>query len=281
MKRFLLSVLSVLLLFCLIAGSGYSWLMQREAHHNWEVGPGQWFGPAPADLTQRRHPFDYERDIPPLLYFTFSATPEQLATYCRNMGLTSTETVPVVMQNCLEHELKGATLQTLYTRPEPLVVDTNADYAWGCSPLLAQLSDNRCCLYWNSYSSLPPSPKTSPLYPAADTQHHGWHYSSVAIFFTLLLLPLLLTAIPYLLCAVPKWVKATTALLLPPLTCLLWLYIAPMPIYDIFIAELAIVLNIPGAIAIFLGTILNKKDKQNTTKCCHLTSAPADSNTNH
>lgn len=259
MKRFLLSILSVLLLFWLIAGCGYSWLMHRETIHSWELGPGQWFGPAPADLTQHRHAFDYARDIPPLRYFTFSATPEQLAIYCRNMGLTSTETVPVVMQNCLEHELKGASLQTLYVRTEPLVVNTFTDYAVGCSPLLAQLSDNRCCLHWDSYSYLPPSPKTTPLYPAPVTQHHGWYSSSVIIFFTLLLLPTLLTAIPCLLCAVPKWVKATTALLLPPLTCLLWLYIAPMPLYETSMAEYAVCFNIPGAIAIFLGTLLAKK----------------------
>lgn len=259
MKRFLLTLLSALLLFWLIAGCGYSWLMQRESLNSWESGPGQWFGPAPADLTQHRHPFDYERDITPLRYFTFSATPEQLASYCRNMGLTSTATVPVVMQNCLEHELKGATLQTLYTRPEPLVVDTNADYAWGCSPLLAQLSDNRCCLYWDSYSSLPPSPKTSPLYPAPVTQHPGWYHSSIAIFYALLLLPTLLTAIPCLLCTVPKWVKVTTALLLPPVTGLLWLHIEPMPLYETSMAEYAVCFNIPGAIAIFLGAIMPRK----------------------
>lgn len=264
MKRFLLSILSVLLLFWLIAGCGYSWLMHRETIHSWELGPGQWFGPAPADLTQHRHAFDYARDIPPLRYFTFSATPEQLASYCRNMELTTNESVPVVMQNCLEHEQKGASLQTLYVRTEPLVVKTFTDYAVGCSPLLAQLSDNRCCLHWDSYSFLPPSPKTTPLYPAPVTQHHGWYYSSVIIFFTLLLLPTLLTAILCLLmrrwgCMIPKWVKVTTTPLLPLVICLLWLHIAPMPLYDISMAEYALQLNILGAIAIFLGAILSRK----------------------
>lgn len=264
MKRFLLSILSVLLLFWLIAGCGYSWLMHRETIHRWELGPGQWFGPAPADLTQHRHDFDYARDIPPRSYFTFSATPEQLAIYCRNMELTPNESVPVVMQNCLEHELKGATLKTFYTRTEPLVINTGDTYALGCSPLLAQLSDNRCCLYWDSYSSLPPCPKTPPLYPAPHAQHHGWYYSSIVVFFALLLLPTLLTAIHCLLmrralCTVPKWLMAITVPVLPIISCLLWHLIAPMPLYDISMAEYALRLNILGAIAIFFGIILQKR----------------------
>ena len=114
----------------------------------------------------RHHEPHVESQSPfwPVNYFTCVPTQEQLQLIRQNMQLIPADEPPPLLQYCLECEQGSATVQQLYTRPEPIITHCYDRSAVGFTPHLALLSDSRCIHLTEHCLTDPQQAATSP-YP--------------------------------------------------------------------------------------------------------------------
>ncbi len=250
------------LLFLLIGWLGHKLLEHSHATQVWNKSAAAWAGPAPDCLRYHEPYLESQATFWPVKYFTYTPTQEQLQLIQQSMQLVPVAEPLAVMQYCIEREKGSATVQQLYTRPEPIITHCYDRSAVGFTPHLALLSDGRCIHLTEHCITDPQQAATSPYPQLAVPPSFLQRVGEPFLLMVLLVLPAVLNAALWGRGTVRTWRAAYARLLLPLLTCLLWYVIAPEPNEDgIHMAPFAMIFTFIAALFIFFVDFLKSATK--------------------
>lgn len=251
------------LLFLLIGWLGHELLEHSHATRVWNESVTVWVGPAPDCLRYHEPYLESQATFWPVKYFTYVPTQEQLQLMRQNIQLISVDEPPPLLQYCLGREQGSATVQQLYTRPEPIITHCYDRSAVGFTPHLALLSDGRCIHLTEHCITDPQQAATSPYPQLAVPPSFLQRVGEPFLLMVLLVLPAVLNAALWGRGTVRTWRAAYARLLLPLLTCLLWYIITPEPNEDgIHMAPFAMIFTFIAALSLFAIDILRKNPRQ-------------------
>lgn len=251
------------LLFLLIGWLCHELLQHSHATRVWNKSAAAWAGTTPDRLRHHEPPVESQSSFWPVNYFTYVPSQEQLQLMRQNMQLIPAEEPPPLLQYSLEREQGSATVQQLYTRPEPIITYCYDRSAVGFTPHLALLSDGRCIHLTEHCMTDPQQAATAPYPQLAVPPSFLQRVGEPFLLMVLLVLPAVLNAVLWGRGTVRTWRAAYARLLLPLLTCLLWYLIAPEPNEDgIHMAPFAMIFTFIAALSLLAIDILRKNPRQ-------------------